>query len=319
MNDQCYFDEYYYHYTGFNSPYVRNQQWMNFFMHVAEQITQRLRPQTVIDVGCAKGFLVEAFRRQGVKAFGFDLSEYAIREAHPEAKPYLWVASLVDPFPQRFDLVTCIEVVEHLPAQYAYQAIRNLCLASDDIIFSSTPFGFKEASHLNVRPPEFWGELFALQGFTRDVNFDCSFISYWAARYRRDQRQQNEILRDYERHFWSLKEENIALRESLLEANALRAQLQSRLDEVQSETSPDSVPSKSQQALADNEALELQQLQERLAAITSELESTKLALQSILDSRAWRLVQRLQCLRLRFVPPGSRRESWWRRLLDLLF
>lgn len=62
----------------------------------------------------------------------------------------------------------------------------------------------------------------------------------------------------------------------------------------------------------------LQKARERLEEITSELEETKHALQSILDSRAWRMMQRLQNIRLRLIPRGSRREIWLRRILDLL-
>ncbi len=37
-------------------------------------------PKKVLDVGCAKGFLVEAVRPRGVEAFGNDISEYAMGE-----------------------------------------------------------------------------------------------------------------------------------------------------------------------------------------------------------------------------------------------
>jgi len=51
------------------------------------------------------------------------------------------------------------------------QAIANLCQASDDILFSSTPDDYREFTHVNVQPPEYWAERFALNGFVRDIDF----------------------------------------------------------------------------------------------------------------------------------------------------
>lgn len=45
----------------------------------------------LLDVGCAKGFLVEDFRSWGVEAYGIDVSEYAISCAIEDIKPYLVV------------------------------------------------------------------------------------------------------------------------------------------------------------------------------------------------------------------------------------
>lgn len=52
----------------------------------------RLKPgDRVLDIGCAKGFLVKDLRDAlpGLKAFGMDISEYALENAHPDARPYL--------------------------------------------------------------------------------------------------------------------------------------------------------------------------------------------------------------------------------------
>ena len=45
----------------------------------------------ILDVGCAKGFLVKDLRTRqpGLLAYGLDLSDYAIRHAEPEAAAYL--------------------------------------------------------------------------------------------------------------------------------------------------------------------------------------------------------------------------------------
>jgi hypothetical protein len=129
-----------------------------------------------------------------------------------DLKPYCWVGSLLEPLPRRYDLIVCIEVLEHLSAQDGETALDQLCRASDDILFSSSPLDYKEVTHFNVQPPEYWAERFALRGFVRDVDFDAGFITPWAVRFRRNHEPVHRVLRDYERRFWLLWKENVELR-----------------------------------------------------------------------------------------------------------
>lgn len=108
-------------------PYDRTHpHWLEFFGKIADEIVHRLGPQRVLDVGCAKGFLVECLRDRGVEAYGFDISEYAIRQVRPDIRRYCWVASVTRPIRGRFDLITCIEVLEHLSDRDGRDVIRNM-------------------------------------------------------------------------------------------------------------------------------------------------------------------------------------------------
>src|ERR1044071_7486659 len=66
----------------------------------------------VLDIGCAKGFLVHDLIRAspGLEVAGMDISEYAIANAMDDVKRFLRVGSDTDaPFPDRaFDLVVSI-------------------------------------------------------------------------------------------------------------------------------------------------------------------------------------------------------------------
>jgi hypothetical protein len=183
------------------------------------------------------GFLVEALRERGVAAFGIDISDYAIQNVHANIQPYCWVGSITEPFPQHYDLIICVEVLEHLPRAESEEAARNLCQYTDDILFSSTPFDYKEVTHFNVQPPEYWAELFAQHGFFRDVDFDASFILPWAVRFRRKREPAHRLVRDYERKFWLLAKENSDLRSLTLEMRQGLAQApdQAAYDESQVE------------------------------------------------------------------------------------
>jgi GT2 family glycosyltransferase len=193
--------------TGEPLPYERSEHWLGFFGGVADRIRSDIAPATSLDVGCAHGFLVESLTDRGVDACGFDVSEFAISQVRDDVKPKCWVGSVLEPIPGHYDLVTCFEVLEHLEVEDADRAVANLCTIADDILFSSTPTDFREETHVNVRPPEFWAELFARHGFVRDVGFDAAFVAWWAVRYRRARDPWYRLAVDYEREQWRLRHE----------------------------------------------------------------------------------------------------------------
>ena len=154
------YDEHYYrHYCG-ALPYERSEGWLRFFGGVADRIVQDLAPRTVLDAGCALGLLVESLRDRNVEAFGIDISEYAIANVRPDIAPFCWQGSITEPLPRRYDLIVSIEVLEHLPRAAAEAAVANLCRHTDDVLFSSSPIDYRETTHFNVQPPEYWADLF---------------------------------------------------------------------------------------------------------------------------------------------------------------
>jgi len=205
--------------TGCGLPYERNAHWLGFFGGIADRIVREINPRTALDAGCAMGFLVEALRERGVEAYGVDISEYAISQVHPSVKPYCRLGSITEPFERRYDLIVCIEVLEHMPAAEGEQAIANFAAHTDDVLFSSTPHDFTEATHDNVQPVEHWAERFALYGLFHDLDFDASFITPWAMRFRRDgSLQPHRLVRAYERVLARTREENRQLRDALQRA-----------------------------------------------------------------------------------------------------
>ncbi len=214
------YDAYYYaHNCG--EPYQRDETWLTLFRWFAERIAQDIQPKTVLDAGCAMGLLVECLRERGISAWGIDISEYAIQNVPESIREYCHVASVTQPFTfniqqpiSKYDLIVCIEVLEHLDPREGEKAVVNLCQFTDDILFSSTPLDYTETSHQNVQPLEYWAEMFARQGFFRDVNFDASFIAPWAIRFRRKAEPPHRLVREYERRHWWLWKENTDLRQS---------------------------------------------------------------------------------------------------------
>jgi len=200
--DKEYFD------SSCGAQYIRNSHWLNFFGNIAVQIKKIINPKTAIDIGCAKGFLVEKLRENEVEAYGIDISEYAISEVENSVKPYCKVGSILNPIDSKYDLAICIEVLEHLFEEDAKIAISNICKCSNDVIFSSTPTDIHEKTHHNVKKPSYWAKLFAENGFYRDTDSDYSFITPWAARFKKKIMSEEELLVSYEDQLWDTVQKN---------------------------------------------------------------------------------------------------------------
>lgn len=208
---------YYRTYAG--APYERSELWLTAMRTIADGIIRELdHPRKVLDAGCACGLLVEALRAKGVEAFGLDFSPYAIEQVAEHVRPYCWVGSVLDPLPDRYDLIVCNEVLEHLPPGDADTAIARLCGAADDILFASSPAHFEDPTHLNVQPVEYWAAAFAKHGFLRDLDFDgAGFLPRWAGRFRKRAEPLARVVSGYERRVWALSTENAAMRAHALE------------------------------------------------------------------------------------------------------
>jgi len=283
------FDAYYYAHGCGHLPYERNQAWLDSFGEISDRIIRDIQPGSVLDAGCALGFLVEGLRKRSVDAFGVDISEFAIENVHESIKPYCAVASISEPLQQSYDLIVSIEVLEHMSKGQAEKAVANLCQHTDDILFSSSPYDYEEATHFNVQPPEYWTAVFARHGFYRDVDYDASYITPWTVRYRRLQEPVQRVVAAYERKHWLLLQENHARRQLNIE---LRQEISEKDHEI-------SVRSSEMQKKYDQDTRDLE----------AQLKSADNRLAEMLNSQSWRLIQRAQRIREKLIPPASRRED----------
>lgn len=201
---------------------------MALFRGLATDIVQSLEPESVLDVGCAAGMLVEALHERGVDAHGIDGPGAAV----PGTDDRCRVQELTDPIKGDFDLITCIEVVQRLRYDEASGLIANLCGATDSILFSSTSSDPDERSGPHVRPPEDWSVVFAANGFVRDTDFDASFVSPWAALYRRASTGTEDVVRHYDRAWSTLRNENRYLRSALVDPAVTRRIASAGVDEA---------------------------------------------------------------------------------------
>lgn len=274
------YDAHYYE-TGCGVAYDRAEHWEKFFGIVADRIVSEIGPRTVLDAGCASGYLVKALRERGVEAWGVDISEYAIAHAPEAARPFVRVGSVTEPFERRYDLIVCIEVLEHLHKPNSEQAIANLCAHADDIVFSSSPLDYKEATHFNVQPPEYWAEHFARHGLFHDVEFDAGFITPWAMRLRKLQNPSVRLAKEFERRWWTLQHENTELRAMVVELRETETKLRESESQLREES----------HRAAQRAEEERRQSQSQQAALAAENASLKNLVDGYRNGKVMRLMQ----------------------------
>lgn len=311
---ELYDADYYSHHCG--EPYRRDDQWLRFFGSVAERLVTDIHPATTLDAGCALGMLVEQLRDRGVDAEGIDISEYAISQCREDIREHCRVGSVLDPFPRRYDLIICMEVVEHLDAEAGEAAIANLCQHTDDILFTSTPFDYDEITHLNVQPPDYWTEVFARHGFVRDVDYDASWVTSWAMRFRRSHEPLHRVAAAYERSNWKLRSEVFARRRQVdamrVEHSTAVAERDRELARLRADNAEMRVGVDPLRAEVDRLSRDLAESERQLDDLLREHEENAeelAALRAASKSVTWRAVERVRRTTRRLAPVGTKRNQ----------
>ncbi len=105
-----------------------------------------LAGKTVVDIGCGGGILAESMARKGAKVTGIDLSEKALKVADlhslesgvPVRYEMIPAEQLAAREPSSFDVVTCMEMLEHVPDPAAVvQACATLVKPGGHVFFST--------------------------------------------------------------------------------------------------------------------------------------------------------------------------------------
>lgn len=142
----------------------------------------------LLDVGCGPGFFL-AYAEKHYDAHGIDISEYAIRKAKQRtqtAKLSVEDAMNLDYRNDYFDIVTCFDVLEHLPdPRLALQEFYRV-LKKGGILIIRVPntesigakwkkeewFGHRDKTHVSLLSNEEWINLL------KDINFKILEVFY---------------------------------------------------------------------------------------------------------------------------------------------
>ena len=105
-----------------------------------------LEGKKVVDIGCGGGILAESISKCGADTTGIDLSEKALKVAELHALEVganltyrsISAEALADEQPEHYDVVTCMEMLEHVPDPASVvSACAKLCKPGGTLFFST--------------------------------------------------------------------------------------------------------------------------------------------------------------------------------------
>jgi SAM-dependent methyltransferase len=130
----------------------------------------------VLDYGCAKGFLVKAFRLLGVEAYGYDISKYAIETADESVKAFV-----SNTYPEDYyNLIIAKDTLEHVSKEDLPKILKQFynSLDSDGEVVIIVPLGDNglyrireyelDKTHIIREDEEWWIKQFNNAGFNCD-------------------------------------------------------------------------------------------------------------------------------------------------------
>lgn len=130
-----------------------------------------------LDIGCGNGYYLEGLPascyNETTRAYkaGVDGSPHCLKEMQEQLRYSFRLLDVSKHFllGDRFDLVICSEVGEHLPEECADTLADNIYNhAQTDVFFSAATPGQGGHDHLNEQPHSYWVEKFKERGFVVD-------------------------------------------------------------------------------------------------------------------------------------------------------
>jgi Methyltransferase domain len=137
----------------------------------AKEFTSFLTPllglNSVLDVGCGRGAWLREWHNAGVRiAQGVD-GPYVRRESLLIPAGDFTAVDLSEAFDlgKRYDLVSSLEVAEHLPRDRSEAFISSLVKHAKMVLFSAATPGQGGNNHINEKPLSFWQGIFKTNGY----------------------------------------------------------------------------------------------------------------------------------------------------------
>ena len=127
--------------------------------------------KTALDVGCAYGYTSRVLAELGYETFGTDISSWGTKKAKQLTRSEFLVCDAQTSMPFKdamFDLVTCFDVLEHLP--HPEKALLGMFEACKGVVVCTTPNKKVEKpirkltrdydeTHISVKTPQQWRQI----------------------------------------------------------------------------------------------------------------------------------------------------------------
>lgn len=131
---------------------------------VLTHMKNRYEVKTMLDVGCGPGGMVNLARELGIEAYGID-GDYTV----PRSGNYFTIHDYttgMSTVTKNFDLAWSCEFVEHVDEKYIKNYMPDFQRAKYVVMTFSEKGGHH---HVNVKPAEYWIDVFSDYGFEFDM------------------------------------------------------------------------------------------------------------------------------------------------------
>lgn len=151
--------------------FEKRKRYRDDYRRLAAILDNIVEFESILDVGCANGFLIEELKERGKEIAGIEASPAVVDILSPDLRQVVKVGDfeLAARAARRWDLVACIEVAEHIEPGRSEDLVRALASAATSwIYFTAAPPGQGGHGHINCRPKVEWLALFAELGWYED-------------------------------------------------------------------------------------------------------------------------------------------------------
>jgi SAM-dependent methyltransferase len=148
----------------------------------AISIIEKIEFDSVLDFGCAKGFLVHALNLLGKNAYGVDISHYALSNCLPQVKNKVFLLNKpLGEMEIKPDLLIAKDVLEHIPEENIEETLSEFYKVSNKALLviplgDNDLFRIREyeidKTHVTKKDEEWWINK------TKNVGFKLKSFSY---------------------------------------------------------------------------------------------------------------------------------------------
>src|SRR3989344_4904230 len=158
-NEHYYKSSNYANYLERRDRYLKLAQELHGFLGQLCLVNEK---STILDYGCAVGFLMEGFGKLGYKnVYGYDISQWATAQARKKG------LKILDKIEKKsFDIIVCLDVLEHMTNQEIRQTFSSF---RSDIMIVRIPCSLNgkrfvlnisnlDQTHLNLKTGSAWAK-----------------------------------------------------------------------------------------------------------------------------------------------------------------
>lgn len=132
--------------------------------------------KSALILGCARGYLIQAFRETDVEAVGVDISEWAVENCAEGAEDHIYCGDVCDLSKWRdgeFTIAVAFDIFEHITVPDLYGAINEACRVAEWVVINlpinpddETPdmSAGQDKSHVSVYSKMWWIQQFMAAG-----------------------------------------------------------------------------------------------------------------------------------------------------------